>query len=469
MIDRIHSRTARWTVTGSALLMLLAGCQSTPPMPDLRADITNATLVSDPIQFQTVGAPIDVAADIASTLSLSEAVRMALGNDPELQAAIARVRIALAEAKQSRLLPNPVLNVALRYPEGGGKPIIDAGLSADLIAFFKRGRSTSAADNRLRAAGREALAAALDTVSRVQNAYFNSQSFDAELGILLERQRLNSRLLSLATDRVKAGESPRLDVLTLEAQQAGLETDTIQKEAERTDQRLELARLLGQPSSAADWQLTKWDAPLAISGTERQWIETALTARPEIQSREWELFALGDDAAISGLGIFDGANIGAASERDGDWSVGPAVTIPIPIFDMGQERKRRASAAVVAARHELTQVRRQVVEDVRRAWASLAASNRALLKVQRDLLPAQEKRREQAEVAYKGGSADITAFLLAEQDLQSSRAKLIEVQKAVSLAMVRLHRAVGGAGAAENLRQVASTQPTAATSKPLTR
>jgi len=113
---------------------MLAGCQS-PPMPDVPAEIVNATLVSDPIQFQTVGAPTDAVAGAVTTLSLSDAVRMALNNDAELQAVIARVRIALAEAKQARLLPNPVLDVAIRYPEGGGKPIIDAGLSSVLLIF----------------------------------------------------------------------------------------------------------------------------------------------------------------------------------------------------------------------------------------------------------------------------------------------------------------------------------------------
>ena len=466
MIDRIHSQTARCAFVGAASLALLTGCASSPPVPDVASAIAAATLVAEPIHFQTVGAPTDAAADAATTLSLPAAVRMALHNDAELQAAIARMRMALADAKQARLLPNPVLDVAIRYPEGGGKPIIDAGLSGDLIALLRRGRSMSAADHRLRAAGADSLSTALDIASRVQDAYLNAQALDAELGNLEERQRLNRRLLDLATDRVNAGESPRLDVLTLDARQAELETDTIQKEAERTDQRLTLARLLGQPTSAASWQLAKWDAPVHISGTESQWIVAALVARPELQSRTWELAALGDDASISGLGLLDGTSVGAAAERDPDWSVGPAVTVPIPIFDMGQEKKRRASEAVIVARHQLTQARRQAVEEVRRAWASLAASTRALAKVQNELLPAQTKRREQAEIAYRNGAADITTFLLSEQDLQTSRAKLIEVQRNVSLAMVRLQRAVGGAGVAGRMQAPAATRPITATTLP---
>jgi cobalt-zinc-cadmium efflux system outer membrane protein len=431
-------------------------------MPEVPADIAGATLVKDAIEFQTNGGLIDAASDAAGRLPLGHAVKMALHNDAELQAALARVRIALAEARQARLLPNPVLDVALRYPAGGGKPIIDAGLSADLVALFKVGRSTSAADNRLRESGLEALTAALETVRTVQEAYFTVQSLDAELVILTERKRINRRLLDLANDRIQAGESPRLDALILQAHQAELETEVIQKEAEQTDQRLLLARLLGQPSSTADWEVATWNAPPPLIGSENQWIAAGLVARPEIQAKEWALAALGDDAAIAGLGVLDGTSVGVASERDGDWSVGPAVTVPIPIFDMGQAKKERANAAIIQGRHELTQARRLGVEEIRRTWASLSASNRALAKVQHDLLPAQEKRREQAEVAYKNGSADITTFLIAEQDLQTSRAKLIEVEHNVSLAIVRLQRAVGGAGVVERIHAEAATQPVSA-------
>ena len=99
---------------------------------------------------------------------LDDAVERAMRHDPGLQAALARVRAALAEADQARLLPNPVLSVALRFPEAGaGKPVIEAGLAADLLSVLQQPGRIKAADHRLRAASAEALTTALDLLFEV--------------------------------------------------------------------------------------------------------------------------------------------------------------------------------------------------------------------------------------------------------------------------------------------------------------
>lgn len=179
--------------------------------------------------------------------------------------------------------------------------------------------------------------------------------------------------------------------------------------------------------------------------TESAWLKIALDRRPELQGRRWELAALGDDLAIAKFAVLDNGNVGVDAERDGNWSVGPAMTTPIPLLDWGQARRARVEAQRVEARHLYTQSRRQVIEETRRALESLRASQAALDKVQRELIPLADQRREQAESSYQGGFADVTAVLLAEQEAQAARSKLIELQSKVSSAHFRLQRAAGGA------------------------
>jgi outer membrane protein TolC len=138
------------------------------------------------------------------------------------------------------------------------------------------------------------------------------------------------------------------------------------------------------------------------------------------------------------------------------------VIVPIPLFDWGQARRAKVEAQRIEARHRLTQTRRQVVEEVRRSIAAFRASEVALAKVRTELIPLADQRREQAEASYKNGFADITAVLLAEQDAQGARAKLIELQKKVSSARFRLQRAAGGPGVLPDAP--ATTQPTTQTS-----
>jgi len=432
-------------ITWPCVCTIVAGCQQKLPPDEVSARIAAATGIDNAIQLDTVGGDIDVRADeSASVLTLDAALHAALTNDPAIQAALARVRVALADAKQARLLPNPVLSVILRFPEGGGKTQVEAGLSADLLTLLQAPRRVDAADKRLRVASAEVLTAAIDLVASVQERYATAQSADAELLVLRERQRLTAKLLELAKSRFAVGESSRLDVITLDAERVSLDVEIAQAISQRRQERLALARLMGEPSANAEWQLSPWlPVDLAVAN-EVDWVRAALQHRPEIQAQRWELAALGDDVQLASA--FDGAEVGVEAERDDKWAVGPSVSTPLPLFDWGQQRRAKAEAQRIEARHRLTQTQRQIVEDVRRAVESLGSAQSALRQVQGQLIPLSDQRVQQAEAAYTNGSADVTSFLLAQQDAQGARSKQIELQQKVSTELFRLQRAVGGRG-----------------------
>jgi len=446
-------------------IFLLTGCVASPPAVDPARDIATATGAGDPIVYHTQGQPADQQGGATDHLDLPSAIRLMLQNEPRIQAALSRVRIAQAEAEQTRLLPNPIISISIRYPEGLAKPIIDAGLASDLIALLQQPRRADAADQRLRAATSNAITTALDLLASVQEHYIAIQSVDEQTRVLNERLKAIDRLLETAHARLKVGEITQLDVATLEAERVVLEADIADQQLEGQEERLALARLIGQPSSHAIWRLTIWQAPESVTPSESAWIQAALKHRPEVQSHLWELAALGDDLALTQFALWDGTTAGIASERDGPWSVGPALTLPLPIFDMGQARAAKARSQVEEARHKLTDIQRQVIEETRRALAAFIASQASYAKIRDRLLPLQKRRHDLAESAYRAGQTDITAFFLAEQDLRQAESKLITQAKKSISAYIRLQRAAGGPGPAEKLDRAPTTPPTVAPPK----
>jgi outer membrane protein TolC len=93
---------------------------------------------------------------------------------------------------------------------------------------------------------------------------------------------------------------------------------------------------------------------------------------------------------------------------------------------------------------------------VRRARAQLESATANLARVRDELIPLQRQRREDIEAIYLAGQTDVTALLLAEQDLQASQAKLVELEERAAVSLTRLERAVGGPAAA---RDAAQAQP----------
>src|SRR5215212_12247418 len=265
-------------------IFVAAGCRSTGARADVEKAASHALGFDDAVVFQTEAGALDVLDELPDTLNLADAVRLTLKHHAGIHAAFARVRAAEADADQARLLPNPILTVVFRFPEGSGKPIIEAGLAADLIQILRRPGSISAADNRLRAASAEAIAAVLDAISELRQTYYAVQSLQASAPLLEARRDLLVRLQELSRSRLEAGEGSRLETTTLDAQRVEVEAELDDLLLDLTEQRLTLARILGQPSSDAEIRVSPWQPPAVKSVRERRWIPAALEGRPELQA-----------------------------------------------------------------------------------------------------------------------------------------------------------------------------------------
>jgi cobalt-zinc-cadmium efflux system outer membrane protein len=464
---RFSPTSATRLTVGVALPLcgILTACQPAPRL-DLEAatSMGDAVGLSGSVEFRKLSkddSPLDEPA-VSGRLTLPDAMRRAVTTDPALQAALARVRMAVADADQVRLLPNPVMFVVVRF--GAGSPQVEASFVQDFMAGLQIPRRASAADNRLRAKAADAVTSALDAAAEVQERYAAAQAASALVPALRTRLKVMEQMTSIADDRLAAGEAGAGDVATLGAQRVSLEVDIERAVLAEREARIRLARVIGEPSSAAVWELDAWTAPPTELQPESSWVNTGLARRPEIQSIGWQLAALGDDKALAHLvpweeedallplpNPWEPASAGVDYQKDGNDAIGPSFATPVPIFDMGQSRRARVSAEVQAARNDMLTARRKVVEEVRTAYQTLLASTSNLRRIREQLIPLQERRRSISDGAYRAGEADVTVLFLAEQDLRLAQTQAIEVELQSSNALVRLQRAVGGAAAARTL------------------
>lgn len=455
------------------MLVLTIGCQPAPRV-DLEAAISmgDAIGLPDAVQFRKLGAD-DVPLDepvAAGQLTLAMAMQRSVLTDPSLQAALARVRMSVADADQARLLPNPVLFVVVRW--GAGSPQVEASFVQDFMQALQIPRRSSAADNRLRSAAADAVTVALDVAAEVQQRYAAAQAASALVPALRARMQVVERMATIADDRLSAGEAGAGDVATLGAQRVSLQVDIDTAVLAEREARIRLARAIGEPSSMADWTLDPWTPPAVDLQPEGAWVKVALSKRPEIQAIAWKLAALGDDKALAHLLPWDEddallplpnpwepASAGVDFQKQDGSAIGPSFATPVPIFDMGQARRARVTAEVQAARHDLVNASRQVIEEVRTAYQTLLASAANQRRIRGQLIPLQERRRSIADAAYRVGESDVTTLFLAEHDLQMAQAQVIAVELQASNARVRLQRAVGGAAAERALTGAVTAVP----------
>src|SRR5262245_5079580 len=87
-----------------SISIVCLGAACVGPRPDVQAEprIQDALALPRAVVFHAEGGPLDAPSGSPDALSLADALRRAVETSPELQAALARVRVAEAESDLAR-------------------------------------------------------------------------------------------------------------------------------------------------------------------------------------------------------------------------------------------------------------------------------------------------------------------------------------------------------------------------------
>jgi cobalt-zinc-cadmium efflux system outer membrane protein len=405
-------------MTGARLLRCLAplvvagltGCAGAPKAPgfdDVRREVaarTGRQVEWDRGSADDHAVSARVSSMLAAGLTADGAVQVALLNNPNLQATYEGLGVAQAELVQAGLLRNPVFDADVKFLEGGGGTIVELAVVQDFldVLFIPARQRVAAAAleaEKLRVTG-----AVLDLAGEVRRAYYDHAAAEQTL----ELRRTVAAATDVSYDQARrlrdAGNITALDLVNEQAQHETAKLDLARAEAAVLETRERLNVLMGLWGPDTSWALGERlsDPPgeeVATSDVERRAVESSL----ELAVVRKQVEAAGRTLGLRrSLGLLPELEVGAAAEREpeGEWGVGPAVSLPIPLFDQGQ-------AKIAAARAELRRARRQYLAaavEVRSAARAarnrlVAARDRAVY-IKQVLLPLRQEITRQSQLQY---------------------------------------------------------------------
>ncbi len=103
-------------------------------------------------------------------------------------------------------------------------------------------------------------------------------------------------------------------------------------------------------------------------------------------------------------------------DRKSAHSAAVGVTVPLPLFNRNQGNIQRARINVAQSRTELAQLEQAVETEVLQAERRYAVSRNAVGRIERDLLPAASRVRDDALKLYQAGEEDIVVYLNAQRE-----------------------------------------------------
>lgn len=408
--------------------------------------------------------------------------QVAVSNQTLAQAEAAyRQAKALLDQQRASLFPTVTLNgEAQRYQEGLGelgaptseaavlssltKPVntytASLGLSWDVDLWGKIRRSIEAAHATAQASAGDLANATLSAQTLVAADYFQLREADEEKRLLDQTVKAYADNVRLAQDRLKAGVSPRTDVLSAESQ-----LETAQASADdlvRTRAQLEhaIAVLVGKAPAdfaiaPAAWNPETLPMPASLPSS-------LLERRPDIAAAERRVKAANAEIGVNVAGYFPDVSVsgqyGFTSEilnqlfnaANRNWSLGASAAETV--FDAGatmaKVRGARAGrdAAVANYRQTVLAAFQQVEDNI----VALRVLDTEYGHDQRASAEADEAERL-ANMQYQAGTTDYTTVVVAQNTALAARRAAVQAARDRQVALVDLISALGGGWSAQQL------------------
>lgn len=509
------SRTRRISIF--LLAALVPACQ--PPDADSRvgdaADLAEKRTGRRPAWDQSWD-DAGFHADDGETLSLDRAVALALRANRDLRADIEAIGQADADLLQAGLMQNPVFSFMIMFPSGGGRTML-RGNSLPmqpiqdlwLIPARKKVAAAALRETVLRVADR-----GVETVADVKKNYAGIQFAQRAVELIQQNMSLVEQSTGIIQISQSAGKANQVEASLSRIRHERLRSDLFAMQTMLQTAKHQMLMNLGSADAKSSWVVTPPDDDLPTSLRtldETDLILLAAENRLDLKSMEWQTEsalrritlakregwpdlavgftfersprgrtrgassrALAADAAAQGF--VDGLNqtmppptVGQIAPlprptREVKYTLGPMIQFELPIFDWGQAQTAKAIHEYEQRRAAYDAKLQGVVQSVRDTLVRLDEADRQFALFKDVILPEVERNLELARESYVAGQTNLTIYLQAQEDVISTRIRMLEFLRNLRVLEAELERAVGGEQVLADLLRRSDQSATQATS-----
>ncbi len=280
--------TLTWLLIAASLLV---GCKSAhkihdPEYAQVTYDVQQAWHTSEPVEE----AVNPVYHELAGPQPVEAYINFALSQNAGVQAARKSMEAAAMRVPQAASLKDPMLSVSgwPFYPyvpqTAAGRVTAEAMVSQEVPWFGKLRAQSEAAEAEVNMARAQLAAAELEVIEQVSRGYYQLYFVEQSIQITEQNRNLLADVLQIADARYRTSTTSQQDVLRLQAEVSGIDSDIVRLRQELDSARAELAQLLHvSPETPFETtrQLVAQDVPRDLDRLYKQ----AIAARPELHEQ----------------------------------------------------------------------------------------------------------------------------------------------------------------------------------------
>jgi outer membrane protein len=379
----------------------------------------------------------------ASAETLQDALVAAYNSNPQLQGERAALRGTDEDVASAKSGYRPSVGAQSSIDNGfidndGATFQTGVNVQQPLYRGGRTGNSVAAAEYGVKI-GREQLRGLenrvfLDTVS----AYMDVVRAQSELELNDNQVKVLQRQLKATQDRFRVGDGTRTDVAQAEARVAGAVSGRTAAQGGLTTAREAYRRVVGQLPGTLERPVA---LPSLAKGVDEA-VDVALQNSPRVQSARYLEKLAGKQVAIAKGAVLPSASAdvgvnyrnapevftGAGRSKVTAGTVG--ATVNVPLYQSGAEYAAVRKAQQLRSQRmiEIATAEREVVEQVRSAWAQYESATSSIMSSEA-AVKANEIALQGVKMEQSVGSRTVLDVLDAEQELLNSKVNLVRNQR----------------------------------------
>ena len=431
--------------------LLLGSCVQVEPKPDfdrtreLITESTGQSHVYSPYEASISESELDEL--LVDGLSLEEALTLALSNNYELQADFQEIGIANAEWVQAQLLPNPSLDLLLRFPRGGGRSLLEANLGIELLDLWRVPAKTEAARQNLDAVVLRIARRAGERAAETESRYYAAVAAEELLAVAASSVELAERSYQAVQDLHSAGAADALAESIARGPLLAARAEERAARVKTANARRELAKQLSLHRAVETLVLSDSLPTTAASELDAEkLVELALEARLDLRAIVATIETLDTRMTNEERAAWGQFSAGVNLERpagSGSSAYGPAVSLSLPLFDQNQAQVARAGFELHQMRLLLEAARVAVTQNVRSGTARVNAASSNLRFYSEELLPQSQLALDLAAESYAAGNLPLFELVEVKRGVLSTRESQVLLRLEAATAAAELERIVG--------------------------
>lgn len=433
--------------------VVISGCASIEPKPGFDQVSRDVQSRTGKQIYWRQGTPEDervrerVRAMLRDTLSADEAVQVALLNNPRLQGVYEELGIAQADVVQAGLLRNPVFEGLVLDTRDGEHTNLDFDVAWDFLGVFTMPLRKQIARDNYEAAQLRVTGEVMDLAAEVRAAFYQAQANQQLVEMLRQVVDNTSAQLEAARRLRAAGNITRLALDQRRALQEQSRLLLADAQGGLYASRERLNTLMGLWGTATQWQVQPrmGSVPaqsLSLEDVERRAVERSL----DLAMMRLEMTSLAKRVGLTNVtSVIPDLEIGYAWERDdGEWSDGPSLSLPLPIFDLGQAKRARVKAQLEQLRSQYVELAIQVRSQTRAAARRLELARERERHLREVMLPLRERITQGMQLEYNAMQVGVFRLLQTQQQQLATGQQYVQALRAYWESRAQMEQLLNG-------------------------